>query len=461
LTKKINRLLKSGQFYNLSLVAQKKLIAKFQLLHKNLKWILPKKQLQKIVAGAAMLLSVSLGNVHAQFLSPVENPFGLTGGANYKLPTLADIDGDGDMDLLTVSYEGYSGNLEFYENTGTASLPAFSTTPEINPFGFTINAAQNETIWNMDLTDMDSDGDMDMLLGAYVDNGATYDGTFFYYENTGTAQAPSFASPVMNPFGIGTTNKIALLNLVDLDGDGDFDVFATEYYGAGFYFENTGTASTPIFSNGVEAPFNLTAFSGSNSISFVEFGDLDGDGDMDVLTSDFRYDDTSETYEFPFFYQENTGNPTGPTFAAPDFVNNPIAFDNLNDSLLAFISITDLDNDGDMDVLMNAATYDSNTELFSNNWLYFENAETVKTEELFTDSNVQFYPNPTTGQVTIKSDSDLLLTDLKIYDITGRMVEQIKLTSSSIDVSHLSNGVYILKVYNENEFLGGNKLIKK
>ena len=466
LTKKIKRLLSNGEFYNMSFAARKKLIAKLQLLHQNLKRVLPTKRLQKIVAGASILLSVSLGNLHAQdFLPPVEDPFGLNGGLDFKIPALADIDGDGDLDLLTLTYDRNNGNgqLDFFENTGTAQVPAFASTPLVNPFGFAISADLNEIIWNFDLADMDNDGDLDLLLGAgFYENGSyNTEGTFFYYENTGTAQAPMFTAPVMDPFGLGRLEQIAFPSLVDLDGDGDLDVYATEYYSTGYFFENTGTAAAPAFAGAVMEPFGLDDLNGQGeSFNFVEFGDIDGDGDLDVMSSIFAYSNSSYNYAFPFYYQENTGSATAPAFSAPDINNNPISFDNFSDSLGAFMSIADLDGDGDMDVLMNAVDY-GDDEYFDHKWLYFENNSMVRTEELLNSANVQFFPNPTTDHVFIKSDSDLLLTDVRIFDITGRMVEQVKFNGSLVNVSHLASGVYLLKVYSEDEFVGGNKLVKK
>jgi len=452
----------------MSFAARKKIIAKLQFLHQNLTRVLPKNRLQKIVAGASIFLSVSLSSLQAQvFLAPVENPFGLTEGEEITAPVLADIDGDGDMDLLasTYNYAAEVFQFEFYENIGSAEVPSFAATPVVNPFGFALDASvEAEGLWTFDLADMDNDGDLDLLIGAQVYSDVTtyYEGRFHYYENTGTVQSPAFAAPQIDPFGIGKTDTWVYLNLVDLDSDGDMDVYGTELYGLGKFFENTGTTSLPAFSTvGSGVSGVLEAVPDEVLLNLVEFGDLDGDGDMDVFGTSFEVVELFDEFKYPFFYQENTGGANAPVFALPDYDNNPMEFDNLSDSLGALMSIADLDNDGDMDVLINAFSYNSTTEYYEHNWLYFENASPVGTEELLNSSNVQFFPNPTSDQISIKSDSDLELTDLRIFDVTGRMVEQRKLNDPAIDVSHLASGVYLLKLYSGDEFVGGNKLIKK
>ncbi len=66
----------------------------------------------------------------------------------------------------------------------------------------------------------------------------------------------------------------------DLDGDGDLDVLAGEKLGNLLYFENTGTASAPAFSGPQTNPFGLADV---GDFSTPTFADLDGDGDLDVL----------------------------------------------------------------------------------------------------------------------------------------------------------------------------------
>ncbi len=68
----------------------------------------------------------------------------------------------------------------------------------------------------------------------------------------------------------------------DLDGDGDLDVVVGERDGNLFYFENTGTATAPAFvqQTGAANPFDGV------DVGYLQragFGDLDGDGDLDAV----------------------------------------------------------------------------------------------------------------------------------------------------------------------------------
>ena len=69
-----------------------------------------------------------------------------------------------------------------------------------------------------------------------------------------------------------------------------------------------------------------------------------------------------------------------------------------------------------------------------------------------TNYELQVYPNPTTGQLTINNEQ-LTMNNVEIYDIYGKNVLNSQLsTLNSIDVSHLENGVYFLRM--------GDKIVK-
>ena len=177
------------------------------------------------------------------------NPFNIqTAGYSYFFasPTLVDIDNDGDLDLFVGDYGyPYSTHVQFLENNGTNS---FLTPTNI---GLNLPYTNSYPIFNANyflkptFVDIDNDGDFDAFVGVnnihYCANPYSfgYSGSILYFENTGTASSPSFAAPKVNPLGIKPVFYAAAPAFVDIDGDGDQDLFVGDAYGYIQFFENT------------------------------------------------------------------------------------------------------------------------------------------------------------------------------------------------------------------------------
>lgn len=202
------------------------------------------------------------------FASPQTNPFGLTNiGTPYATPVLVDIDADGDLDLISGSY---TGDFLYYQNTGTASAPAFAASV-MNPFGLTpIGSYATVT-----LTDINHDGALDAFA-------SDLSGNVSYFQNTGTASSPAFAAVQTNPFGLTNTGGSASAAFTDIDYDGKLDAFVATGNGDIKYFHNTGSLTAPSFAAPVTNPFGTT---NAGTFPRITFADINGDNAPDLFSS--------------------------------------------------------------------------------------------------------------------------------------------------------------------------------
>ncbi|MBZ0111592.1 MAG: FG-GAP-like repeat-containing protein [Thermoanaerobaculia bacterium] len=262
-------------------------------------------------------------------LTGVASRFSGVDVGNDSIPSLTDVDGDGDLDAVMGDYQGY---LRYFENTGAANYPSFEElTGGMSPF-FGIDIGYRSA---PDLTDLDGDGDLDAVVGEK-------DGILNYFENTGTSNSPSFEEMTggANPFfGIDVGRKSAP-DLADLDGDGDLDAVVGEFFGSLDYFENTGTSNSPFFR---ELTGSANPFFGIDVVyySVPDLVDLDGDGDLDAVVGE------SDIF---LRYFQNTGTSNSPSFVELTGASGPFSGIDLDHKNAP--DLVDLDGDGDLDAVV-------------------------------------------------------------------------------------------------------------
>lgn len=423
LSQKINHLLQTGKWIELSETVKEKLLNKLKRLVALLQQKLGLNEIKRILASAAVLIGFgSSGNTQI-FNPPVSFPFGITPSYEYAYPDAVDIDNDGDLDLFIVEYPG---NIKFLENTGSATNPQFAL-PTGQPFGIT----SFYYFGFMDFADLDNDGDYDMLGFEY--DYAPYEyGNWRFLENTGTPENPQFTEEVNDAFGLPALSYyLGFPEFADIDADGDQDLLVGEYYGSIVLFENIGTAEEAIFGPPQYDPFGLTP--NSNYYPVPSIADLDLDDDLDILVN---------RYEGDFVFYENTGTSQNPSFALP--LVNPFGL-SLTDSTVTLIDCVDIDGDGDIDILGGGIEYFAPIYFFKNDLITgLENQ----------DNQIEFTlnPNPAIDFVTINIDPKAISENsrLELVDQSGSVVKSLQITRQNFDfsIAGLPSGIYLINIYN-------------
>ena len=228
----------------------------------------------------------------------------LDAGSN-SAPAFADIDADGDQDLFIGNLDG---QISFYENTGTATSPAFRR--------MTDNVANIQPNLHFSATpafaDLDADGDFDLLVGSSF-------GRIIFYENQGSWLNPNFTF-IASAFANISIGSSCAPQLVDYDSDRDFDLFIGASSGGGVHlYENVGTSSQAQFQfkKRIRHAFNV-----DDAIPFLY--DSTGDGILDLFVGEnggaILYYRGVAADSFAFVQKDFAGLDVG-FYAAPAFVD--------------------------------------------------------------------------------------------------------------------------------------------
>ncbi|MFZ6051457.1 FG-GAP-like repeat-containing protein [Halocola ammonii] len=213
---------------------------------------------------------------------------------------VADLDDDGDLDIITASQ--FIDNIAWYENQGGGLFGEQQ-----------IISTQTNAPSSVYTADLDGDGDWDVLSASQ------YDDKIAWYENQGGGL---FSAQQI----ISVQADLAYsVHSADLDSDGDMDVLsASQFDNKVAWYENLGNGlfdDQQIISIQTETP------------SCVHTADLDGDGDLDVLSASW--------YDYTIDWYENQG---GGSFGEKQVISDQ--FDGE-----IFFYVADLDGDGDNDIL--------------------------------------------------------------------------------------------------------------
>jgi hypothetical protein len=292
---------------------------------------------------ATLALTLLAASTRAQNLVPSQS---LTGTWSTST-TWADVDGDGDADMLLTGLTGPPDDCEpitqLYMNDGGTLVKQTTNLPGIHA-----GAAA--------FADYDGDGDLDLALsGARADQ----TGLLVLYRNNNG----SFVEDLSQSALLSETLRYSSLGWGDYDGDGDPDLLASGLTAA-------GNARTVLFKNErIDASRVGSPLGGSPTLTVddpnserlvnlnqgnLAWGDLDGDGDLDLALTGYGTD--------------------GGRLAAL-YVNEPLGtltLDTRNSRLPPVsggdLAWADYDNDGDLDLAISgwSANWEATLQIFTN-----------------------------------------------------------------------------------------------
>jgi len=255
---------------------------------------------------------------------------GLT-GSDFGNIVLGDVDGDGDLDMLAPNYIGGNSNntipprnvvnVRLNDGTGTFTrhpVNADVTIPTTSHFLAT--------------GDLDGDGDLDILTTGV--SSPTTPSVVNILLNQGV-HSGNFAPPASNA-SVSVPN-VGTLVVGDLDGDGDVDFVASNNSEVRLFLNNGNGSFAAPASNGA------VPVSSGGGISSMALGDIDGDGDLDLLTLTFVVRNSRATGVVNVL--ENTGVNSG------QFGRSALNWEVPTADAPRTLILGDVDGDGDLDIV--------------------------------------------------------------------------------------------------------------
>lgn len=413
----------------------------------------------------------------------------LCGNPDYQIKWYENLDGNGNFGPETVLSDtpafflffeavdlNSNGHLDIlYLENNPARLVWKENIDGNGNFGPEQVILENQSAFIMEVMtfDMNNDSHTDIIINF---SNSFFENNIVWFENNGTG---TFGEPILLLDNI--LNATGPL-IVDIDNDGLPDLLLSynSYNPAGrlVWYKNLGNQTFGAEQLIYQFEFFMSDWT---SIIDIKYDDINTDGKKDIVIT--SHNDDIGTFLYLLENIDNLG-----TFSDLLPVNiSSFSFD-----------FYDLDNDGDMDVLIynrfsNTITWQENINgdgvfsspmLISSDVLSLRHAIAANIKDNgnlevisasfndnkvawyeytglstndFSKNNLTIYPNPTYNFVTIDSSENI--SEMSLFTIQGKKLE-LQIDLDKIDISNLTPGIYFLKVKFENNSEVTKKIIK-
>lgn len=371
-------------------------------------------------------------------------------GGNGDDITVLDVNNDGYLDIIASVQISFDNKIVWYPNNQNGTFGAANI---IDSGGRDSN--------DIVIFDVDNNGFDDIVIDYRNIPSNVY--SLYYYPNLGNG---TFNTKVLiSSVGVNGLESALLnndlfpdliytagsVNVLLNNSDGTFGSVSTIDNNYPGNFISTGRINNDAFEDivvsGIGSQETMVWYAGdgsgnfgtSNTISSMVYtqithskvGDLDSDGDMDIVATAFSSSD--------LIWWQNDGNGN---FSSAQIINSETSgnYD---------LKISDINEDGKLDIVMSNTT----------GIYWFQNNLTLSIDDIhLNNENVILFPNPSSGKFYF--NSDVFISKIKVFDVIGKLIFSSTILNNEIDLTTNLNGFYFVKFETEKGVIS-KKFIKQ
>jgi hypothetical protein len=254
-----------------------------------------------------------------------------TGGDDVWSLALGDLDNDGDLDVISGRGADTQYQVVVWENEGT---------PLSGPWTYNDVGASNDDVWSVAVGDLDNDGDLDIVTGS----GLSESHEVIAWQNDGTPFSGDWPRSNVGA----SSDSVWAVALGDVDNDGDLDIVSGSAPGEDYeviVWQNDGTPFGGLWAQNDVGTIATGVWS-------LALGDMDNDGDLDAVSGD-----VSESGPYHIIVWKNNGTPFDGLWEKKDM--------GTADARTYSVALGDLDTDGDLDVVSSGGYLGADAEVIA------------------------------------------------------------------------------------------------